>query len=369
MHACLSLILPVLPSASVSWGGFVRWFWPWRCRFWSWRSWPAGWRTPGLLSRFWRRWTSWRCTECSFTPAIYWRWAPLLWRHWRSGFSLLSCGACCHITVSYNIAVSWPGSWDRHLPGCRSIAVGTAIGVVAVVHIRISLPSAILYSVIRSRSSIISVHVSLPFSRRHWFAFWVSAVVSVISSATVWRKFPRRVTLWIIVEIIIIKWTITHSMVITPAVAPVIISPPVPDIYIENYRRVPVVIVWIRAPVPVISIILIVPAIIVVILVIITPSVIIYRVVERKSEAGSVSSVNAWSPRIRLVVVPICISKHWRVIVESWIRPVESVYTRCKIIIVIIVIIVYNQSGIIIPEVTVIRYLRFQRVTRKQQSW
>jgi hypothetical protein len=86
---------------------------------------------------------------------------------------------------------------------------------------------------------------------------------------------------------------INRSVVIVPAVAPVIISPPVTEVYIEDYRRIPAGIEGIIAPVPVISIISIVPAIIVIVQVIITPSVVINGVVERKPESESVPSVNA----------------------------------------------------------------------------
>jgi hypothetical protein len=86
---------------------------------------------------------------------------------------------------------------------------------------------------------------------------------------------------------------INRSVVIVPAVAPVIISPPVTEVYIEDYRRIPAIIEWIIAPVPVTSVIRIVPSIIVVVEVIITPAIIINRIVERKPESESVPSVNA----------------------------------------------------------------------------
>jgi hypothetical protein len=90
-----------------------------------------------------------------------------------------------------------------------------------------------------------------------------------------------------------------------PVPAPVIIIPSVPDIYIYYNRTIPAV------PERIVT-----PVVVVITVVGIVPSVII-PVAPAIVEAETTSAVDSYSPGIRLVIVPVCLGEHRRIVAES----------------------------------------------------
>ena len=96
-----------------------------------------------------------------------------------------------------------------------------------------------------------------------------------------------------------------------------IVPPPVAETYINNNRRIPPVIVRIVSPVvrtPEVRIIVIIA------------SGVVNRVIIGVSVTVPASAINAYSPCVWLVTVPVCISIYRGIILKRTVRTVKPVY-------------------------------------------